>query len=62
MAAMVVPQNAVKNWEKSGKDEVYRLCKTCVRGELSDSNFQCGENGLIVLGRSLIPCLFFHRS
>ena len=23
MAAMVVPQNAVKNWEKSGKDEVY---------------------------------------
>ncbi|CAH3192277.1 unnamed protein product [Porites evermanni] len=46
MAAMVVPQNAVKNWEKSGKDEVYRLCKTCVRGELSDSNFQCGENDL----------------
>ena len=73
MAAMVVPPNAVKNWEKSGKDEVYvrcsvseslaqcsifidlslfcsfRLCKNCVRskdGELSDSHFQCRENGL----------------
>lgn len=73
MATMVIPPNVVKNWEKSGKDEVYvhrihseslvqcilfmdlslfysfRLCKNCVRskdGELSDSNFHCGENGL----------------
>ncbi|XP_068717940.1 THO complex subunit 2-like [Montipora capricornis] len=49
MAAMVVLSNAVKNWEKSGKDEVFRLCKNCVRskdGELSDSHFQCGENDL----------------
>lgn len=51
MATIVVPPNVVKNWEKSGKDDVFRLCKNCVRGKegelsLSDSNFQCGENDL----------------
>ncbi|XP_058948707.2 THO complex subunit 2 [Pocillopora verrucosa] len=49
MAAIVVPSNLVKNWEKSGKDEVFRLCKNCVRGkdgELLELNFQCGENDL----------------
>ncbi|KAJ7383765.1 THO complex subunit 2 [Desmophyllum pertusum] len=49
MAAMVVPPSVVKNWEKSGKDDVIRLCKSCVRGkdgELLDSNFHCGENDL----------------
>ncbi|KAK2556054.1 THO complex subunit 2 [Acropora cervicornis] len=49
MAVMVVTSSALKNWEKSGKDEVLRLCKNCVRckdGELYDSQFECGENDL----------------
>ncbi|XP_044176473.1 THO complex subunit 2-like isoform X1 [Acropora millepora] len=49
MAVMIVTSSALKNWEKSGKDEVLRLCKNCVRckdGELYDSQFECGENDL----------------
>ncbi|XP_048589854.1 THO complex subunit 2 isoform X3 [Nematostella vectensis] len=59
MADVVVPLSFIKNWEKSGKDEVLRLFKSCSKdrdGKLSDSNFLCGETDL----KRVVYELFWH--